>query len=279
MATEYGMPVQQFTASPTQSQYTLYNSQSQQTSPINSANATPKGSSPTSPRSSTLSNISQPTRQLRPLKSPMYVPAVLRPTDPPRKAARQSPLTPPDSKHSSYDDLDDARSLKRRSTADSGKFGLGEIQEVEDRIEGLGKVTGFPTRDHWKPDAETTICDETTCPKYFSYFNRRHHCRKCGNIFCDTHSSYSVPLDQNAEYHPKGTRTRSCEHCFLGYRRWAITRSSASNSDTSEDSQIPRTPVVECKGKGALAGIFAKDGGIAQSLAQSVPRDWNWSTF
>ena len=144
MASEYGLPQQQFTSSPTQSQYTLYNSQSQQTSPINSATATPKGSSPTSP----LTHIAPSTRQLRPLKSPMYVPAVLRPTDPPTR--RKNPLTPPDSKSNSYDDLDDARSLKRRSTGDSGKFGLGEIQEVEDSIEGLGKVTGFPTREHWK---------------------------------------------------------------------------------------------------------------------------------
>ena len=44
---------------------------------------------------------------------------------------------------------------------------------------------------------------------------------------------------------------------------------------------MPRTPVVACKGKGqgSLGGIFAKDGGLAQSVAQSVPRDWNWSTF
>lgn len=126
-----------------------------------------------------------------------------------------------------------------------------------------------------QPDSESTICDETTCPRYFSYFNRRHHCRRCGNIFCDAHSPYTVPLDQDANYHPKGTRSRSCEHCYLDYRRWAIARSSRSNSETSEE---PMTPVVDCKGRGALGGIFAK-GGMAESVAQSVPRDWHWSTF
>lgn len=39
------------------------------------------------------------------------------------------------------------------------------------------------------------------------------------------------------------------------------------------------TPVVDCKGRGALGGIFAKGSGMAESVAQSVPRDWNWSTF
>lgn len=149
MATDFAMPVQQFTASPTQSQYTLYNNQSQQTSPINSATATPKDSSPTSPRAVAPPHLPAHTRQLRPPKSPLYVPAVLRPTDPPRRA-RQSPLTPPDSNSNSFDDLDDARTLSRRSTGDSAKFGLGEIVEAEYSIEGLGKVTALPTRDHWK---------------------------------------------------------------------------------------------------------------------------------
>lgn len=158
MASEYGMPVQQFTSSPTQSQYTLYNSHSQQTSPINSATATPKTSSPTSPRAGPPAQLPAHTRQLRPLKSPMYVPAVLRPTDHPRKPTRQSPMTPPHSNSNSFDDLDDARSLKRRSTGDSAKFGLGEIQEVEDSIEGLGKVTGFPTREHWKVCQNLGFC-------------------------------------------------------------------------------------------------------------------------
>lgn len=126
-----------------------------------------------------------------------------------------------------------------------------------------------------QPDSESTICDETTCPRYFGYFNRRHHCRRCGNIFCDAHSLYIIPLDQDANYHPKGTRSRSCEHCHLDYRRWAIARSSRSNSETSEE---PMTPTVDCKGRGALGGIFAK-GGMAESVAQSVPRDWHWSTF
>src|SRR3954454_15908334 len=100
MATDFAMPVQQFTASPTQ--YSLFNSQ--QTSPINSATATPSNTSPTSPRAGVPPHLSAHTRQLRPPKSPLYVPAVLRPTDPPKRTARQSPLTPPHSKSNSFDD-------------------------------------------------------------------------------------------------------------------------------------------------------------------------------
>lgn len=278
MATDFAMPVQQFTASP--SQYTLYNSQSHPISPVNSASATPNNSSPTSPRSNPPLHLPAHTRQLRPPKSPLYVPAVLRPTDPPRRA-RQSPLTPPQSKDNSFDDLENARTLSRRSTADSGKFGLGAISEAEWSAEGLGNVTATPTRDHWKPDAESSVCDEATCTRYFGYFTRRHHCRRCGNIFCDLHSPYVIPLDQDANYHPKGTRVRSCEHCFTDFQRWRMARLSRSNSETSEQEE-PSTPTVNCAGKakGAMAGVFGqKNQGTPESLAASVPRDWNWSTF
>jgi hypothetical protein len=148
MASEFAMPVQQITASP--SQYTLFNSQTQQISPINSATATPNNASPTSPRAGPPAHLPVHTRQLRPPKSPLYVPAVLRPTDPPRRVTRQSPLTPPHSSNNSFDDLENARTLSRRSTEDSGKFGLGAITEAEWSTEGLGKVTALPTREHWK---------------------------------------------------------------------------------------------------------------------------------
>jgi hypothetical protein len=147
MATDFAMPVQQFTASP--SQYTLYNSQSQQTSPVNSATGTPNNSSPTSPRASVLPYLPAHTRQLRPPKSPLYVPAVLRPTDPPKRTAKPSPLTPPASRHNSFDPFENATALSRRSTIESANSDLDSLLENEN-ADGLGKVTAQPTRQHWK---------------------------------------------------------------------------------------------------------------------------------
>jgi len=147
MATDFAMPVQQYTASP--SQYALYNPQSRQISPTSSATATPSNSSPTSPRTGAPALLPSHTRQLRPPKSPLYIPAVLRPTDPPKRAAK-SPLTPPASIHNSIDSLENARTHSRRLTGDSGKFDLGSITETEYSTEGLGKVTALPTREHWK---------------------------------------------------------------------------------------------------------------------------------
>lgn len=123
----------------------------QQPSPIDSASATPTNVSSTSPRMPNpllLHHLPLQSRQLRPPKSPLYVPAVLRPTERP---VRQSPLTPPTSVHGSLDSLDEAEAgMSRRSTGD-GKSGLGDIVEDEWMDgEDLGDVTGLPTKEHWK---------------------------------------------------------------------------------------------------------------------------------
>lgn len=34
-------------------------------------------------------------------------------------------------------------------------------------------------------DTQTTVCMNVSCLKSFGVFTRRHHCRKCGRIFCD----------------------------------------------------------------------------------------------
>jgi hypothetical protein len=141
-----------------------------------------------------------------------------------------------------------------------------------------------------QPDSESTVCDDTVCTRFFTYFTRRHHCRRCGNIFCDLHSLYTIPLDQDANYHPHGTRSRACEHCWIDYRSWQLARcasrpgsegSSQSGNDNSAADETPRTPTINCAGRAALAGVLGhkKAKGTPESLAQSVPRDWNWSTF
>lgn len=164
MATEFAMPAAATTFNSSPTQYTLYATQAQPISPVSSANTSPHDSSPTSPRSA-LSHLPAPTRQLRPMKSPLYVPAVLRPTEPPRKANRTSPVTPPQSMNSSFDNLHTAAPLTRRWTGDSAKSGLGQITEVDVSAEGLGKVTDLPTRQHWKvcwnPIVPVRMCHST----------------------------------------------------------------------------------------------------------------------
>lgn len=71
----------------------------------------------------------------------------------------------------------------------------------------------------WQPDVACSQC--TGCQKNFSVFNRRHHCRCCGNIFCHNCSnkfvSYNIqklrPVkrpDIEEDFPPY----RTCHRCY-----------------------------------------------------------------
>jgi hypothetical protein len=126
-----------------------------QPSPTNSTTTTPSNNSPTSPRLTTaaLHQLPLQSRQLRPPKGPLYVPAALRPTERPQKS---SPITPPRSVHGSLDSLEEsAEPVSRRSTMESKFSGISKVAEHEwMKNESLGEVTGLPTRDHWKVSRE-----------------------------------------------------------------------------------------------------------------------------
>ncbi|KAH1056867.1 hypothetical protein J1N35_034932 [Gossypium stocksii] len=47
------------------------------------------------------------------------------------------------------------------------------------------------SRDFWMPDQSCRVCYE--CDSQFTVFNRRHHCRLCGRVFCAKCTANSVP--------------------------------------------------------------------------------------
>lgn len=283
MATHVSAPTQTAPAATT-SQISIYG----HPSPANSATTTPTNNSPTSPRltNATLHQLPLQSRQLRPLKSPLYVPAVLRPTERPQKP---SPLTPPRSVHGSLDSLNEGETnepITRRSTVESSKSGISKLAEDEwMKGEHLGEVTGIPTKEHWKADSASPNCDSPTCRSSFGLFLRRHHCRHCGHVFCSSHTPHVIPLDQNARFHPDGVPSRACELCYSAYQRWEETRSKrldriqtlldAQSGDPTAVKRIANGETQEGNDQDAFAASLNQQ----SEIAASVPRDWNWSTF
>jgi len=59
----------------------------------------------------------------------------------------------------------------------------------------------------WVLDTEVNIC--TKCEVKFTFLNRRHHCRRCGKIFCKNCTPFKVHLHRMAFVDP----VRLCEPC------------------------------------------------------------------
>ena len=285
-ATQNGTSISQ----PQQIHHNCYNHHNHhQMSPANSQPPTPINISPISLRNPALfPNMPHVTRQLRPPKSPMYIPAVLRPTERPQ---RHSPLTPPRSLHGSTDSLDGAHGghaskppsrhgttneLERHSSSGSS----GSIREIEvasqQQESAWGQVTGPPSRAHWKLDENAEICDDVECRKSFNFFERRHHCRKCGHVFCNTHSAYTVPLDQHAEFHPEGLPSRACRFCWDGYRKWE--KEGWKLQLESWRVQTKQGGALR-EAKGIVIGKAQETTEEDKDVASSVPKDWIWSSF
>jgi hypothetical protein len=63
-----------------------------------------------------------------------------------------------------------------------------------------------PLPSNWIPDQEAPAC--MLCQGTFSFFNRRHHCRKCGGVICGDCSAQRTIIGQYS------LPVRLCDECF-----------------------------------------------------------------
>ncbi|KAI8069840.1 uncharacterized protein B0P05DRAFT_589305 [Gilbertella persicaria] len=78
----------------------------------------------------------------------------------------------------------------------------------------------FQLIKHWVKDENVCKCEFSirldhktkSCDTEFGLFQRRHHCRSCGHVFCQEHSSNRLPLFlDNGQ---RGEWSRVCDICF-----------------------------------------------------------------
>lgn len=83
----------------------------------------------------------------------------------------------------------------------------------------------------WVPDNKTNAC--FGCGVQFTTFNRRHHCRKCGKIFCGTCSKYrELIVSQD-----KNKRLRVCFDCkSKNHKSNSGERNSSTPTPSTRDS-------------------------------------------
>ncbi|KAK3022970.1 hypothetical protein RJ639_046674 [Escallonia herrerae] len=67
---------------------------------------------------------------------------------------------------------------------------------------------GNEEKDHWVPDEDATKC--MACRTDFGAFVRKHHCRNCGDIFCDRCTLGRIALSSDEDAEP----VRVCDRCM-----------------------------------------------------------------
>ncbi|ETV98623.1 hypothetical protein H310_08740 [Aphanomyces invadans] len=83
----------------------------------------------------------------------------------------------------------------------------------------------------WVPDSLADRCYH--CQAMFSLVLRRHHCRRCGNVFCDGCSSSRMPLVSAGFFTPVRVCDKCCDAAKKTHRRMYNERRRLSQSVSS----------------------------------------------
>ena len=82
---------------------------------------------------------------------------------------------------------------------------------------------------YWRADETAADCEGCFAP--FTMFNRRHHCRDCGGVFCAKCSSLKVNMPHRG--HPKAERVCSLCHKFIAMRLLRSGTTAMDGIDTN----------------------------------------------
>lgn len=87
----------------------------------------------------------------------------------------------------------------------------------------------------WQSDSEVTKCP--ICNTAFSFWYRKHHCRKCGRVVCSNCSPHRITIPRQFIVHPPEERTPSGQTGMGGIEVVDLT-----NDDENAPSLSPSSP-------------------------------------
>ncbi|EEB08259.1 zf-FYVE type zinc finger protein [Schizosaccharomyces japonicus yFS275] len=148
------------------------------------------------------------------------------------------------------------------------------------------------SRSHWKPDSEANVCAFSNCQVQFGLFDRRHHCRRCGDVFCSNHCGKNIYLTTNVKFALVGGQSaRACNNCYSDYLKWKQTMDVSPVSQPYGVSQTGfgnQDPAIYPTQQGfSPSVVIPKRANPATNyempseslILGTVPEDWIWSTF
>jgi hypothetical protein len=117
-------------------------------------------------------------------------------------------------------------------------------------------------------DQMSETCDLPECSTVFSFTNRRHHCRMCGQIFCTPHASFALDL----WYPPTGTSEEGLRSGMTSRRGSADGGGEQQQQQGVSRSPTKTTTTTANEANELAAGLLrlparrntAKDGGVVK---------------
>ncbi|OAE26350.1 hypothetical protein AXG93_4324s1170 [Marchantia polymorpha subsp. ruderalis] len=108
------------------------------------------------------------------------------------------------------------------------------------------------SRDFWMPDRSCRLCYECEAP--FTIFNRRHHCRLCGRVFCGKCSFNTLPASVDGlqgVQSEEGDRVRVCNFCYNNSEQAKQASTPTGQTPTLTPSSSGRSLASSAIGAGA----------------------------
>lgn len=159
-----------------------------------------------------------------------------------------------------------------------------------------------PTRRHWVSDDKRQSCKY--CHKLFTFWERKHHCRYCGDIFCQQHVIHWLYLNPDAKFiiggGGLGMLSKICDGCLKEYEKVVKEGPISSSVDSGFSDKIAglgsstfkvghnqtkllSTNTHNSSATSTTAGEIRTGDSSGRQLLDnfvgSVPADWFWSSF
>eukprot|EP00252_Welwitschia_mirabilis_P006933 TRINITY_DN1789_c0_g1_i11.p1 TRINITY_DN1789_c0_g1~~TRINITY_DN1789_c0_g1_i11.p1 ORF type:complete len:1967 (+),score=353.98 TRINITY_DN1789_c0_g1_i11:165-6065(+) len=130
--------------------------------------------------------------------------------------------------------------------------------------------SSYSSRSFWMPDASCTLCYE--CESPFTIFNRRHHCRVCGRVFCGKCTTNTIPSSSVHGWTPEheGERIRVCMYC---YNSWEEQEAMSSRYDENQSSCgiSPSASATSLESSNVASSDSSKENNLSAMPFSTVP--------
>ena len=90
----------------------------------------------------------------------------------------------------------------------------------------------------WQPDGEVTKCP--ICGTSFSFWYRKHHCRKCGRVVCANCSPHRITIPRQYIVHPPDQDPHPSSGTSPGIEVVDLTGGDGENTETTSQPLGPR---------------------------------------